>query len=85
MPRSFADVVTLMTPDQFSASVFRSVSFVEYNPQVGTIGSRAMSRRTLVTATRPGNDVAHLDRFGNKVFPTVFDLRYGEWIDEIMG
>ena len=84
MPQTFADVVSLLTEEEFNDAVFRSLSFVEYDADLGSIGSRVMTRRTLHTATTLNNDVAYLDAGRRKVFPTVFDLRNGDWIDGIM-
>ena len=86
MPRTFADIVSLLTPEDFASAVFKSLSFVEidYRNENSSIGSRPMSRRTLKTATTLGNDIAQEDARGNPIFPTVFQLNSGAWIDGIM-
>ena len=83
-PRTFADVVSELTAEQFRDARFRSFSFVTVDFTGGAIGSRPMARRTLAQAVDDDADVAGRRGTVRKYFPTVYDLRYGDWIEGIM-
>lgn len=81
-PGTMADVISTLTPAQFSAAEFRCFSFVSINYAGGAVGTRPMARRTLAQSIAANAWVARRVR-GAFVHPTVFDLRGGAWIDDV--